>query len=71
VIDGEEAAATPVECDVDGTVAFVAEYLERHGARLAAGEVIIAGSLTAPQPLPPGASVEVEVGALGRVALRT
>jgi 2-keto-4-pentenoate hydratase len=70
-IDGGEAAAAPVDCDVAGTVAFVAEYLERHGARLAAGEVIIAGSLTAPQPLPAGASVEVEVGALGAVTLRT
>ena len=70
-VDGGEAAAAPVDCDVDGTVAFVGGFLERHGARLAAGDVIIAGSLTAPVAVSPGARVEVEVGELGTVAIRT
>ena len=69
VVDGEEVAATSVECDAEGTVAHVAEFLERHGARLAAGEVIIAGSLTTPLPVKPGARIEVEVGELGSVAV--
>jgi 2-keto-4-pentenoate hydratase len=68
-IDGEEVAAAPVECDVAGTVAFVSEFLERHAAKLATGEVIIAGSLTPPQPLSPSTTVEVDVGTLGAVAL--
>ena len=69
VLDGEETASAPVDCDVDGTAAFVAGYLARHGARLAPGEVIIAGSLTPPLPVTPGTRVEVEVGELGSVAV--
>ena len=69
LVDGEEAAATSVECDAEGTVAHVSEFLERHGARLAAGEVIIAGSLTTPLPVAAGARIEVEVGELGSVAV--
>jgi 2-keto-4-pentenoate hydratase len=71
LVDGEEVAAGSVECDAEGTVAHVAEFLERHDARLAAGEVIIAGSLTTPQPVPAGASIEVEVGELGTVSVGT
>ena len=69
LVDGEEVAATSVDCDAEGTVAHVADFLERHGARLAAGEVIIAGSLTTPLPVTAGSSVEVEVGELGSVAV--
>jgi 2-keto-4-pentenoate hydratase len=71
LVDGSEAAAAPVDCDVAGTVAHVAEFLERHGARLAAGEVIIAGSLTPPIPIEAGSRAEAEVGDLGAVAVRT
>ena len=71
LVDGEEAAAAPVECDVEGTVSHVSGYLAEHGAALSPGEVIIAGSLTAPMPISPGREIEVEVGELGAVALRT
>ncbi len=68
VVDGAETAAAPVECDVEGTVDFVAEFLAGHGASLAPGEVIIAGSLTTPVAVTPGSRIEVEVGELGSVA---
>jgi 2-keto-4-pentenoate hydratase len=71
LVDGEEVAAASVECDAEGTVAHVAEFLERHGARLTAGDLIIAGSLTAPQPVPAGARIEAEVGELGAVSVGT
>jgi len=69
VVDGEEVATASIDCDAEGTVAHVAEFLERHGARLAPGEVIIAGSLTPPVPVPAGARAEVAVGELGPVAV--
>lgn len=69
VVDGAEAAAAPVQCDVAGTADFVAGYLARHGASLSPGEVIIAGSLTTPLAVSPGSRIEVEVGELGSVAV--
>jgi 2-keto-4-pentenoate hydratase len=69
IADGVDAAAGPVECDVAGTVAFVAEYLDRHGANLAPGDVIIAGSLTTPVAVSPGSRIEVRVGELGSVGV--
>jgi 2-oxo-3-hexenedioate decarboxylase len=71
LVDGEEAATVPVECDVEGTIAHVAAFLELYGARLSPGEVIIAGSLTAPLPVTPGSRIEVEVGELGAVSVNT
>lgn len=71
IVGGAEAASAPVECDVEGTVAFVAGFLAAHGARLAAGEVIIAGSLTAPLAVAPGSRIEAVIGELGAIALRT
>jgi 2-keto-4-pentenoate hydratase len=71
LVDGEEAATAPVDCDVVGTIAHVAGYLAEHGARLSPGDVVIAGSLTAPLPVAPGSRIEVEVGELGAVSVNT
>jgi 2-keto-4-pentenoate hydratase len=69
LVDGEEAATAPVDCDVEGTIAHVAVYLAEHGARLSPGDVIIAGSLTTPLPAAAGTRIEVEVGELGSVSV--
>jgi 2-keto-4-pentenoate hydratase len=71
LVEGEEAAAAPVECDVEGTISHVARYLAEHGSALAPGDVIIAGSLTAPVAVAPGSRIEVEVGELGAVTVST
>lgn len=64
-----EVAAAEVVGDPTEVVHFVSSYLEPHGAELRLGEVIIAGSLTAPVPAAPGDSFEVDLGPLGSLAL--
>lgn len=69
-INGEEAARGDAGAtDLAGTVALVAETLEAAGESLQAGDRIIAGSITAPQPLTPGDSASVDIGPLGRLDL--
>ena len=51
------------------TVAHVAGLVGSQGELLRAGEVIISGSLTVPQPIEPGESVEYDFGALGTLKL--
>lgn len=69
IVDREEAAPVPVECDPEATVSFVFDFLAAHGARLAPGERIIAGSLTPPIAVAAGAEAEAEIGELGSVAV--
>jgi len=67
---GEEVRAADSAQDPAETIARVAGFLGRHGARLRPGERIIAGTLTPPLPVNPGDEVEVDLGALGAVSLR-
>jgi len=69
IVDGSEAAAGELAEDPPDTVAHVAQLLTAHGAELAAGEWIIAGSITPPLPVPSGSEVEVELSGLGSVGL--
>ncbi|MFB6304341.1 MAG: 2-keto-4-pentenoate hydratase [Haloferacaceae archaeon] len=51
-------------------VAWLAEALPDRGDRLAAGDVVLTGSLTEPVPVAPGATVTVEFATLGTVTAR-
>jgi 2-keto-4-pentenoate hydratase len=68
--NGEEVRTAEATEDPADTVSRVAGFLAEHGARLRPGERIIAGTLTPPLPVGPGDEVEVDLGALGGVALR-
>jgi len=74
--DGEpigEVPAADVIRDVVGSppevIRYVADFLEPHGASLEPGHVIIAGSLTAPVPVEPGDSFQVDLRPLGALRL--
>lgn len=54
---------------LDSLVAAAA-LLERYGAHLQAGQVVLAGGATAATRLEPGVTVTADVGALGRVGFR-
>jgi 2-keto-4-pentenoate hydratase len=51
------------------TVAFVRSYLAAHGAALAAGDRIIAGSVVAPVAVAPGDELSVSFGPLGHLSV--
>jgi 2-keto-4-pentenoate hydratase len=68
-VDGEERASAPAEVDLAQTIALVADLLGAVDERLQAGDTIICSALTAPVPVAPGDSVEVDLGPLGQVAL--
>jgi 2-keto-4-pentenoate hydratase len=74
LVDGEEVAANDDPATLTGEIVEVvrltAETLDACGERLRAGEVVITGSMTPPQPVAAGQRVEVELGPLGRLALR-
>ena len=53
--------------DLPATVALVAEILEAAGEQLEAGDRIIAGTLTPPQPVRPGGSAALDLGDLGSI----
>jgi 2-keto-4-pentenoate hydratase len=52
------------------TIAAVRTFLERHGAHLAAGDRIIAGSMIAPLSISPGDELMVDFGPLGALEVR-
>jgi 2-keto-4-pentenoate hydratase len=56
-------------CDAVGTVRLVADFLGGHGAALAPGDRILAGSLAAPLLVAPGDAVSADFGPLGRLSL--
>jgi 2-keto-4-pentenoate hydratase len=67
-IDGavaETADASAV--DLPATVALVARILEEAGEKLEAGDRIIAGTLTPPQPVRTGGAAALDLGPLGSV----
>ena len=70
---GEEVAsaeAAPVVGDPADVISFVSDWLAPYGGSVSPGEVIIAGSITPPQPVAPGDSASVDLGPLGSLALR-
>ena len=73
VIDGAEVAATDDPSALTGelveVVRLTAELLDACGERLRAGEVVITGSATPPQPVAPGQRVTAELGPLGALTL--
>jgi 2-keto-4-pentenoate hydratase len=74
LIDGEQVAANDDPATLTGEIVEVvrltADTLAAFGERLRAGEVVITGSMTPPQPVAAGQEVSVEVAPLGTLALR-
>ncbi len=68
-LDLEVTTADASAVDLPATVALVAEILEESGEQLEAGDRIIAGTLTAPEPVRPGARVALDLGALGNISI--
>jgi 2-keto-4-pentenoate hydratase len=68
-VDGEERERGEVTTDLAETIRVVADLLGAAGERLAAGDRIIAGSLTTPVELAAGNHVELDLGQLGRAEL--
>ena len=67
-VDGEVAATADASTvDLPTTVELVAQVLEEAGERLEAGDRIIAGTLTPPQPVRPGGNAALDLGALGSI----
>jgi 2-oxo-3-hexenedioate decarboxylase len=69
--DGREIASVDEPFDGEAIAGHVREFLAAHGAELAAGEWIIAGSLTPPVALKPGEQLEVTIEDLGSVSVET
>jgi 2-keto-4-pentenoate hydratase len=67
--NGEMAAEGRIAEEPAATVAFVRSFLDDHGAALAPGDRIIAGSMVAPLAVGPGDRLEVGFGPLGRLVL--
>jgi len=65
--NGEVAAEGRLAEEPAATAAVVRSFLDDHGAALAPGDRIIAGSMVAPVAVGPGDRVEVEFGPLGRL----
>jgi 2-keto-4-pentenoate hydratase len=73
VVNGAEAHkldAASAAGDLADVVMVIAGTLDACGERLAAGDRIIAGSLTPAVPVAPGDSVTLDLGRLGRLELR-
>ncbi|HWM08235.1 MAG TPA: fumarylacetoacetate hydrolase family protein [Solirubrobacteraceae bacterium] len=74
LIDGEPVAANDDPAALTGElveiVRLTGETLAACGERLRAGQIVITGSMTPPQPVAAGQQVTVEAGALGTLALR-
>jgi 2-keto-4-pentenoate hydratase len=67
---GEVVAEGRLTEDPATTAAFVRKYLVSHGAELAEGDRIIAGSVVAPVAVAPGDELSVSFGALGHLSVR-
>jgi 2-oxo-hept-3-ene-1,7-dioate hydratase len=62
-------AAGRISEDPAMTTSFVRSYLETHGAELAEGDRIIAGSMIAPVAVAPGEALHVDFGPLGELRI--
>jgi 2-keto-4-pentenoate hydratase len=69
VTDGEAVAGGGLLERPEVTVEVVRTFLNHYGARLQAGERIIAGSLIAPLTIAPGDRVDVSYGAFGSIGI--
>lgn len=69
VIEESGVAAAVLNHPANG-VAWLANKLAAHGEWLEAGEIVLAGSFTAPVPARAGDSFHVDYGALGAIAVR-
>lgn len=69
LVDGAEAAGAEVTGEPAAVLAETDRFLRAFGAGLRPGERVIAGAITAPLAVGPGQRVEVEIGALGSVAV--
>ena len=67
---GEKVAEGRLTEDPATTASFVRSYLAAHGAELADGDRIIAGSVVAPIAVAPGDELSVSFGALGHLSVR-
>jgi 2-keto-4-pentenoate hydratase len=66
---GDVVAEGRLVKDPATTVAFVGSFLAAHGATLATGDRIIAGSVVAPVAVVPGDELSVSFGPLGRLSV--
>ena len=69
VIEESGVAAAVLNHPAQG-VAWLANKLEPFGASLAAGEIVLSGSFTAPVPIARGDTFHVDYGPLGSIATR-
>lgn len=69
VIEDSGVAAAVLGHPAKG-VAWLANKLHPHGEKLAAGEIILGGSFTAPVPASAGDSFHVDFGPLGSISVR-
>jgi 2-keto-4-pentenoate hydratase len=71
--DGEEVVATDDPTALTGELVemlrLTAEQLGACGARLSAGDIVIAGSVVTPQPIAPGQRIEARVEPLGALSV--
>jgi 2-keto-4-pentenoate hydratase len=67
---GEAVGEGRIVEDPAATVSFVGSYLAGHGAALAVGDRIIAGSVVAPVAVVPGDQLSVSFGPLGDLSVR-
>jgi 2-keto-4-pentenoate hydratase len=67
---GDVVAEGRLTEDPATTAAFVRTYLAAHGAELAEGDRIIAGSVVAPVAVAPGDELSVSFGELGHLSVR-
>jgi 2-keto-4-pentenoate hydratase len=68
-IGGEERATADLDPGLDSALETIAIRAQEYGDELRPGDIVIAGSLTPPQPVVPGDRVTVSVAPLGRLEL--
>ena len=69
LIEESGVAAAVLNHPANG-VAWLANRLGAHGVGLEAGEIVLAGSFTAPVPIAPGDAFHADYGPLGAIATR-
>ncbi len=69
VIEESGVAAAVLNHPANG-IAWLANALAPHGVSLAAGEIVLSGSFTAPVPIARGDTFHADYGPLGAIALR-
>jgi len=70
VRNGRDAGSGSAPGDLGERLATAARVLDAVGERLAAGDVVITGSIVPPLPVSAGSRVEVDLGPLGALSVR-